>query len=105
MNVNQSQAIDTPLTSTVRFVNHKIIRRRIFRMEIYRKVGQTKFIKDGFKGLVTLHDSGKIAGSEDHKELFNGLSYEMVGGYRSITKPTAKDMCAIMDALFDFKRS
>jgi len=73
-------------------------------MKIYRRVGQTKFIKGGCEGLVTLHDSGKIAGSKDHKDLFNGLAYDMVGGYRSITKPTAKDMEVIMDALFDFKR-
>jgi hypothetical protein len=73
-------------------------------MKVYRKVGQTKFIKDGFDGLVTLHDSGKIAGSKDHKDLFNGTKYEIVGGYRSITKPTAIEMKTIMDALFDFKQ-
>jgi hypothetical protein len=74
-------------------------------MKVYRKVGQTKFIKDGFDGLVTLHDSGKIAGSKDHKDLFNGTKYEdeKVGGYRSIVKPTAIEMKTIMDALFDFK--
>jgi hypothetical protein len=73
-------------------------------MKVYRRVGQTKFIKEGFDGLVTLHDSGKIAGSKDHKDLFNGLCYEIVGCYRSITKPTAKDMCVIMDALFNFNK-
>ena len=67
-------------------------------------VGQTKFIKDGFEGLLTIHDSGKIAGSKDHKDLFNTLKYEMVGGYRSITKPTARETGIIMNALFDFKK-
>ena len=73
-------------------------------MQVYRKVRQTKFIKEGHEGLLTIHDSGKIAGSKDHKDLFNGTIYEMDAGYRSITKPTAKDMKKIMDALFDFKQ-
>ena len=73
-------------------------------MKVYRKVGQTKFIKDGFDGLVSLSDSGKIVGSKDHKDLFNGTKYEIDGGYRSITKPTAIEMKIIMDALFDFKQ-
>lgn len=72
-------------------------------MKVYRKVGQTKFIKEGCEGLLTIHDSGKIAGSKDHKELFNGTTYEMDAKYRSIKKPTTKDMKKIMDALFDFK--
>ena len=67
-------------------------------MKVYRKVGQSKFIKEGYEGLLTIHDSGKIAGSIDRKELFNETIYEMDAGCRSITKPTAKDM----NALFDF---
>ena len=61
-------------------------------MKVYRKIGQTKFIKKGCEGLLTIHDSGKIAGSKDHQELFNGTTYDMDSGYRSITKPTSKDM-------------
>ena len=73
-------------------------------MKVYRKVGQTKFIKDGYEGLLTIHDSVKIAGSKVHKELFNGIIYEMDAGYRSIIKSTSNDMTKIMDALFDFNQ-
>ena len=71
-------------------------------MKVYSRVGQTKYIKNGLKGLLTIHDTGTIAGSGDHKDLFNGLNYKMVGGYRSITSPTSKEKGTIMDRLFDF---
>jgi len=74
------------------------------RVEVYRKVGQTKFKKKGWEGLLTIYDSGKIAGSKDHKELFNGLIYEMDASYRCILKPGTNDMKKIMDALFEFKK-
>ena len=44
-------------------------------MKVYRKKWQTKFIKDGFEGLLSLHDSGKLAVSIDHKALFDWLEY------------------------------
>jgi hypothetical protein len=71
-------------------------------MKVYRKKWQTKFIKDGFEGLLTLHDSGKFAVSIDHKALFDGLEYEEMDSYYVIQKPTTGQKNIIMDRLFDF---
>lgn len=72
-------------------------------MKVYRKVKQTKFKKPNLKGLLTLHDCGTIAVSQDHKELFNGLKYLEVDSYFEIRKPTTSDMTIVWDRLFDFK--
>ncbi|MDO6568155.1 hypothetical protein Q4561_13870 [Alteromonas sp. 1_MG-2023] len=69
-------------------------------MEVYRKVKQTKFVKDGLRGLLTVHDHGGIAVSADHKTIFNGLNYEEVDSYLYISKPSTKDKTLIMDRLF-----
>ena len=73
------------------------------KVDTYRKDGQTKFKRDGWAGLVTLHDTGTIAGSVDHKDLFNGMDYEVSGSYRVIWKPTAAQRGKVMDTLFGFK--
>jgi len=70
-------------------------------MKVYRTVGQTKFKREGWKGLVTLNDTGSIAGSVDHKALFDGMNYEISNSYRVIWKPTAAERGKILDALFD----
>jgi len=72
-------------------------------MDVYRRVGQTKFEKDGLAGLLTLHDNGRIAVSMDHKELFSGLKYEETDSYYYISKPSTNEQKIIMDRLFDFK--
>ncbi|PKF60234.1 hypothetical protein CW745_16075 [Psychromonas sp. psych-6C06] len=72
-------------------------------MKVYRKVKQTKFVKDGLKGLLTIHDHGGIAVSIDHKSLFVGLTYEETDSYLYIDKPSTKDKTMIMDRLFDSK--
>ncbi|MFN2202256.1 MAG: hypothetical protein ACK2UO_13680 [Caldilineaceae bacterium] len=69
-------------------------------VRVYRKVKQTKFVRDGWAGLVALTDSGAIAGSADHKVLFNGLDYEVSQSYRVIRNPTAAERGKILDALF-----
>ena len=69
-------------------------------MKTYRKVKQTKFVKDGLTGLLTIHDHGGIAVSVDHKSLFSGLSYDEVDSYYYIDKPTTHDKTVIMDRLF-----
>jgi hypothetical protein len=50
---------------------------------------------------VTLNDTGSIAGSVDHKALFDGMNYEISNSYRVIWKPTAAERGKILDALFD----
>ncbi len=69
-------------------------------MKIYRKVKQTKYIKYGMDGLLTIHDHGGIAVSVDHKEIFNGLKYEDKGSYLYINTPSTNDKTIIMDRLF-----
>lgn len=71
-------------------------------MKVYRRVKQTKYIKDGLKGLLTIHDDGRMAVSRDHKELFSGLNYRMTGSYFCIDKPSTRDRTVIMDRLFEF---
>jgi len=71
-------------------------------MKVYRKKGQTKFVKDGFDGLLTLHDNGKIAVSVDHKQIFNGLKYEETDSYFVIKEPSTQQQRTIMDRLFDY---
>lgn len=70
-------------------------------MKVYRKVKQTKFVKAGYQGLLTIHDDGKIAASIDHKSLLLGLDYEESQSYFVITNPTTRDRTIIMDRLFD----
>lgn len=71
-------------------------------MKVYRKVGQIKFIKKGLKGLLTIHDFGKIAVSMDHKVLFVGLDYyDDDHSYFCIDKPTTRERKIIFDRLFD----
>jgi hypothetical protein len=72
-------------------------------MNVYRKVKQTKFVKDGLKGLLTIHDHGRMAVSVDHKSLFAGLNYEEIDSYFYIDSPSTNDTTIIMDRLFDFK--
>jgi hypothetical protein len=74
-------------------------------VNIYRKVKQTKFIKEGLKGLLTIHDDGKMAVSLDHKELFAGLNFEERESYLCIDKPTTRDRTIIMNRLFDFEET
>ncbi|WP_137297874.1 hypothetical protein [Psychromonas sp. SP041] len=69
-------------------------------MKVYRKVKQTKFVKEGLKGLLTIHDHGGIAVSIDHKAIFNGFSYEETDSYFYIDKPSINDKTIIMDRLF-----
>jgi len=71
-------------------------------MKVYRKVSQTKYIKEGLKGLLTIHDNGAFAVSMDHQGLFNGLKYKDIGSYYCIEKPTTKEREIIIDRLFDF---
>ena len=72
-------------------------------MKVYRKVKQTKFVKDGFKGLLTIHDEGRIAVSMDHKSIFLGLKYKKTDSYFCIDKPTTKERTIIFNRLFDFE--
>jgi len=67
-------------------------------MELIRKVGQTKFKKDGLKGLVTLHDSGELAASCDHKY---ALGVEPSSGYAIVNKNDIKARKSALDMLFD----
>jgi len=53
-------------------------------MKIYRKIRQTKFVKPGSAGLLTLHDNGTVAVSLEHKELFRGLDYLILDSYYEI---------------------
>ena len=71
-------------------------------MKVYRKEGQTKFIKNNMKGLLTLHDNGTIGVSVDHKTLFNGLEYEENGSYYVIYSPSTEQHKIIMDRLFNY---
>tara|TARA_B100000809_G_scaffold263359_1_gene316414 strand:+ start:23 stop:235 length:213 start_codon:yes stop_codon:yes gene_type:complete len=70
-------------------------------MNVYRKVKQTKFIKKGLDGLLTIHDHGGIAVSLDHKVLFNNLTYDDKGSYLYISRPTTEEKTIIMDRLFE----
>jgi len=69
-------------------------------MKVYRKIKQTKFIKNGLNGLLTIHDHGGIAVSVDHKSIFTGLNYEETESYFYIDKPSTNDKTIIMDRLF-----
>jgi hypothetical protein len=70
---------------------------------VTRKVKQTKFKKEDWEGLLTIHDSGKFAASMDHKSLFLGLNHEPTtnNSYIEIAKPTTKEKTTILDRLFD----
>lgn len=70
-------------------------------MKVYRKVKQTKFIKDGLEGLLTIHDHGGIAVSLDHKVLFNDLGFDDKGSYLYISKPSTEEKTIILNRLFD----
>ncbi|AOW75414.1 hypothetical protein A3Q34_00040 [Colwellia sp. PAMC 20917] len=70
-------------------------------MKTYRKIKQTKFVKNGLEGLLTIHDHGKIAVSMGHKSIFKGLNYEEADSYFYIDKPSTSDKTIIMVRLFD----
>ncbi len=69
-------------------------------VQTYRRVRQTKFVRDGWKGLLTLHDDGRIAVSVDHKALFSGLNFFVHRSYHCIDHPTTPEMTLVMDRLF-----
>ena len=70
-------------------------------MKTYRKIKQTKFVKNGLEGLLTVHDHGKIAVSMEHKSIFKGLNYEEAKSYFYIDEPSTSEKTMIMDRLFD----
>jgi len=72
-------------------------------MRVYRRVKQTKYSKDGLKGLLTIHDHGRMAVSMDHKELFSGLKYVKEKSYYAIANPTTEERTIIFNRLFDFE--
>lgn len=71
-------------------------------VQTYRVKAQTKFVRDGWEGLLTLHDSGEIAVSVDHRRIFDDLEYKDEGSYWAIKKPTTKERGIIWDRLFDY---
>jgi len=60
------------------------------KVEEIQRVDQKKFIRDGWKGRLVLHEkSGQLAASMDHKQLFHGLNPEtQTKGYDSIKHPS-----------------
>ena len=69
-------------------------------MRILQRVGQIKFIKDGLKGRVALHKSGRLAASCDHKELFEGCDWEHANNsYIQIKNPTSKEFGLVFSRL------
>lgn len=73
-------------------------------MKVKRRVKQTKFYVKGLKGLLTLHDSGTIAVSVEHKQLFLGMEYNVKRSYYCIEKPTTGIRTVIMDRLFELDK-
>ena len=68
-------------------------------MIVKRMVGQTKFIKDGLKGLLTLADGGVIAASGEHQYVINA-EYSGVG-YLYADKDNPVQRKKIFDRLFE----
>ena len=60
------------------------------KVEEIQRVGQKKFIREGWEGRLVLHEkSGQLAASMDHKQLFQGLNPETQRkGYDSIKHPS-----------------
>ena len=71
-------------------------------VETYRKVGQTKFYRSDWSGLLTIADNGTVGVSGDHKRLFKRLDYDVSSnGYWIIKDPGTAAWFWIWETLFD----
>ncbi len=86
------------------------------KIEELQRVGQKKFIREGWAGRLVLHEKngGQLSASGDHKKLFEGLNPETeTGSYDRIKFPSKeittevfrwlRDPDFLQDGLFSFR--
>ena len=70
-------------------------------VKIIKKPSKTLYYKKSKRGVLAMHNNGKITVDLDFKYLIDDLKYRRYGGYYSIQNPTEIDREIILDRLYD----
>ena len=73
-------------------------------IKVYREDNCLKFERGGIDGFLMIDDSKRISGTENYRDIFEGLNYDETNGLLCINQPKTKECKEVMDRLFNSEK-